>query len=88
MWAPWIGKGAPSLRHHLNRHLRYFTVMPCDTYANGTRAHVADIGALTCLFFKEDVWETWVVGTASEDGLAFNGAGLVLPPPLPVLALY
>ena len=124
-WAPWVGRGAPSLRHHLHRHFRYFTAMACGEHANGSvvgsSAAAATAGgtstaggtaaataggtavaaaggtiaggrpgattttagdALTCLLYKEDVWETWVAGSSSADGLRFGGdtdPALVLP---------
>ncbi|MGC6489437.1 MAG: hypothetical protein ACON4Z_17455 [Planctomycetota bacterium] len=68
------------MRGRLHRHLRYFTAFPCGEFANGTKAAAPD--ALTCLIFKEDVWETWQAGSASADGLNFEGVDPALVRPM------
>ena len=63
----------PSFSHLLRRHVRYLSVLPCG--ANGVAGDDR-----VCLYFKNDVFEQWVAGMSSDDGLNFReNPALVMP---------
>ena len=62
----WHGAGRQSLSHMFRRHMRYYSVLPCD--------------GQICLLFKNEVDEDWVAGLNSSDGLLFLGDPMLVLP--------